>query len=81
MQAVDKLFGFTSCETISPMKRLFTIAIAAIAALPACAEYPDKSIAIVVPFAPGGPTDKLARDLAEALRMALGDVAVMVDAH
>jgi tripartite-type tricarboxylate transporter receptor subunit TctC len=62
------------------MKRLFTIAIAAIAALPACAEYPDKSITIVVPFAPGGPTDKVARDLAEALRKPLGDVAVMVDA-
>ena len=37
-------------------------------------------ITIVVPSAPGGPTDKVARDLAEALRKPLDDVAVMVDA-
>lgn len=43
------------------MKRLFTIAMAAIAAFPAFAEYTDKSITIVVPFAAGGPTDKVAR--------------------
>jgi tripartite-type tricarboxylate transporter receptor subunit TctC len=61
------------------MKRLFTIAIAAIAALPAFAEYPDKSITIVVPFAAGGPTDKVARDFAEAIRKPLGNVAVVVD--
>lgn len=61
------------------MKRLFTIAIAALAALPAFAEYPDKSITIVVPFAAGGPTDKVARDFAEALRKPLGNVAVVVD--
>jgi tripartite-type tricarboxylate transporter receptor subunit TctC len=61
------------------MKRLFTIAIAAIAAFPAFAEYPDKSITIVVPFAAGGPTDKVARDFAEALRKPLGNVAVVVD--
>ncbi|VTU19646.1 tripartite tricarboxylate transporter substrate-binding protein [Variovorax sp. RA8] len=61
------------------MKRLLTIAIAALAALPAFAEYPDKSITIVVPFAAGGPTDKVARDFAEALRKPLGNVAVVVD--
>mgnify|MGYP000591390022 CR=1 FL=1 len=31
-----------------------------------------KSITIVVPFAAGGPTDKVARDLAEAIRKPLG---------
>ena len=36
-----------------------------------CAEYPEKPITIVVPFAAGGPTDKVARDLAEALRKPL----------
>jgi len=61
------------------MKRLFTIAMAVFAALPAFAEYPDKSITIVVPFAAGGPTDKVARDFAEALRKPLGNVAVVVD--
>ena len=61
------------------MKRLFTIAMAAIAALPAFAEYPDKSITILVPFAPRGPTDKGVGDFAEAIRKPLGNVAVVVD--
>lgn len=61
------------------MKRLFTIAIAALAALPAFAEYPEKPITIVVPFAAGGPTDKVARDFAEALRKPLGNVPVVIE--
>jgi len=61
------------------MKRLLTIAIAALAAVPALAEYPEKSITIIVPFAAGGPTDKVARDFAEALRKPLGNVAVVVE--
>ncbi|AZG10178.1 tripartite tricarboxylate transporter substrate binding protein BugD [Pigmentiphaga sp. H8] len=63
------------------MKRLSTImmAMAAIAALPARAEYPEKPITIVVPFAAGGPTDKVARDFAEALRKQLGNIVVLVD--
>ncbi|NML44241.1 tripartite tricarboxylate transporter substrate binding protein BugD [Ramlibacter sp. G-1-2-2] len=61
------------------MKRLFTIAIAALAAVPAFAEYPDKTITIVVPFAAGGPTDKVARDFAEALRKPLGNATIVID--
>lgn len=44
---------------------------------PAAAEYPDKPVTIVVPFAAGGPTDKVARDLAEALRKPLGATIVI----
>ncbi|MRD48860.1 tripartite tricarboxylate transporter substrate binding protein BugD [Caenimonas koreensis DSM 17982] len=39
----------------------------------------DKPITIVVPFAAGGPTDRVARDLAEAMRKPLGGVSILVD--
>src|SRR5574343_742168 len=45
--------------------------------LPALAEYPEKPVTIVVPFAAGGPTDKVARDLAESLRKPLGGTLVI----
>ena len=48
------------------MKRLMTAVLATFAATAAFA-YPDKPITIVVPFAAGGPTDKVARDLGVAL--------------
>ena len=64
------------------MKALFTASAAALAfagAAPALAEYPEKPITLVVPFAAGGPTDKVARDLAEALRKPLGNQSVIID--
>ncbi len=39
----------------------------------------DKPITIVVPFSAGGPTDRLARDMAEALRKPLGGATVVVE--
>jgi tripartite-type tricarboxylate transporter receptor subunit TctC len=36
----------------------------------AMADYPDRPVTLVVPFAAGGPTDKVARDLGEVLRKA-----------
>ena len=39
----------------------------------------DKTITIVVPFTAGGPTDRLARDMAEALRKPLGVNSVVVE--
>ncbi len=42
--------------------------------------YPgSKTISIVVPFAAGGPTDRVARDLAEALRKPLGGVTIVIE--
>jgi tripartite-type tricarboxylate transporter receptor subunit TctC len=39
----------------------------------------DKPITIVVPFSAGGPTDRLARDMAEALRKPSGGATVVVE--
>ena len=62
------------------MKRLLILA-AAVAAFTAQAQsFPGtKPITIVVPFTAGGPTDRVARDLAEALRKPLGGATVVVD--
>jgi tripartite-type tricarboxylate transporter receptor subunit TctC len=63
------------------MKKLFTLAVIAAAAFGAQAQdYPgDKVVTIVVPFAAGGPTDRVARDLAEAIRKPLGATSVVID--
>lgn len=61
------------------MKQLVIAALALAAASTAFAEYPDKPITIVVPFAAGGPTDKVARDLAEALRKPLGGQSIIIE--
>jgi tripartite-type tricarboxylate transporter receptor subunit TctC len=39
----------------------------------------DKPITIVVPFSAGGPTDRLARDMAEGLRKPLGGAHIVVE--
>jgi tripartite-type tricarboxylate transporter receptor subunit TctC len=59
------------------MKRLLLAAVGALAAPLALADYPDRPVTIVVPFAAGGPTDKVARDLAEALRKPLGGTVIV----
>jgi tripartite-type tricarboxylate transporter receptor subunit TctC len=41
------------------------------------AEFPDKPVTLIVPFAAGGPSDKIARDLAEALRKKLGQTVIV----
>lgn len=43
----------------------------------ASAEFPEKPITLVVPFSAGGPSDKIARDLAEALRKPLAQTVIV----
>lgn len=65
------------------LKSLTPLALAAAATFGAhAADFPikDKAVSIVVPFAAGGPTDRVARDLAEALRKPLGATVVVDNA-
>ena len=60
-------------------KLLVPFALLAVAAGAGAQDYPSKPITIVVPYAAGGPTDRVARDLAEAIRKPLGGVSVVID--
>jgi tripartite-type tricarboxylate transporter receptor subunit TctC len=55
------------------------LAASALALASGAFAYPDKPINLVVPFAAGGPTDKVARDFAEALRANLGNATIVVE--
>ncbi len=67
------------------MKKLFVLAAIAAASVLAvqganAQAFPgSKTISIVVPFAAGGPTDRVARDLAEALRKPLGGAIIVIE--
>ena len=61
------------------MKRLLILAAAATAIFANAQTFPGtKPITLVVPFAAGGPTDRVARDLAEAMRKSMGGGANFV---
>jgi tripartite-type tricarboxylate transporter receptor subunit TctC len=61
------------------MKTRSLLAAALFATSAAWAQYPDKPITIVVPFAAGGPTDKVARDLGVVLSKGLNNQTVIVE--
>ena len=65
------------------MKRLITLAASLGLSFglmsAAQAAYPEKPVTIVVPFAAGGPTDKVARDLAEVMRKHLNNQSVIIE--
>ena len=57
------------------------VANAVVCAPAAAQDYPaaGRSISFVLPYAPGGPTDKAARDLAQAMSKALGGYSIVVE--
>jgi tripartite-type tricarboxylate transporter receptor subunit TctC len=61
------------------MPRLVALALAAVAGwtLPAAAEYPERPITMIVPFAAGGPTDTIARIVSEHMQKTLGQPVVV----
>jgi tripartite-type tricarboxylate transporter receptor subunit TctC len=62
------------------MKQLATIALAATFAVGAYAQdFPSKPITFIVPFAAGGPTDTVARQLAESMRKHLNNANIVVE--
>jgi tripartite-type tricarboxylate transporter receptor subunit TctC len=64
-----------------PMRRIVVFVAAVLAALPALAlaqeTYPNRTITLITPYAPGGGSDFLTRTLAEALRIRLKETVVV----
>src|SRR5687768_11976066 len=62
------------------IQSLVPVALVAAAFSAGAQDFPgSKPITLIVPFAAGGPTDRVARDLAEAMRKPLGGATVVVD--
>jgi tripartite-type tricarboxylate transporter receptor subunit TctC len=63
------------------MPRLIALALAAVVSLgsvaPAAAQYPERAITMIVPFAAGGPTDIVARIVGEHMQKTLGQPVVV----
>jgi tripartite-type tricarboxylate transporter receptor subunit TctC len=66
-------------SSIFPFFKAISVLLMASVSCAAKAEFPEKPITLVVPFAAGGPSDKIARDVAEALRKPLGGKTVIVE--
>ncbi|HEX4326037.1 MAG TPA: tripartite tricarboxylate transporter substrate-binding protein [Burkholderiales bacterium] len=68
----------TSTKTLPvPACALAFACALAIASSPALAEYPERPVTVVVPFPTGGPSDKIARDVAEALHKTLNQTVIV----
>ena len=64
---------------LNALRHIAAIALVALAALPAAAQYPSKPIRMIVPFPSGSATDTVARILAAPLSQALGQPVIVED--
>jgi tripartite-type tricarboxylate transporter receptor subunit TctC len=68
---------------VKRLTMILLIGIAAIAGISAAdvhaQDYPHKTVTIVVPYAPGGPTDALARNMATLFSAKLGQVVLVAN--
>jgi len=62
---------------MKPLNLLSAVALALAATGAAAQQFPSKPVAIVVPFAAGGPTDTVARTIAQAMEKSLGGSVVV----
>ena len=60
---------------LSPIVGALSVFLAGV--VPASAEYPEKPITLIVPFAAGGPTDLIARLVAEHMTKTLGQAIII----
>lgn len=67
-----------ACHLILQRLAAFACATAALVSIQAVAAYPDKPVRLVVPFAPGGGTDLIARTLGAGMSKELGQ-QVLID--
>lgn len=72
------MISFQKLTSVTASLTLSVLGLAAISANCnlAIAAYPDKPIRIVIPFAPGGPSDVLGRSIAQKLNVALGQPVI-----
>jgi tripartite-type tricarboxylate transporter receptor subunit TctC len=61
------------------MTRLTASALLALAALPAAAQYPDRPVKLIVPWAAGGDTDNIFRPFAQTIQKHLGQPMVVAN--
>ncbi len=54
------------------MKRILALALAAAASCAQAQAFPERTVTLVVPFPPGGPSDALARQVAQRAGAKLG---------